>query len=355
MTEKRKIKILIVDDSALVRQTLSKVLSSNNNFEVIGVASDPYIAVQKMKSEKPDVITLDIQMPRMDGLTFLKKIMSQHPIPVVVISSLTTKDSKIALTAYETGAIEVIEKPVMNSELLHEQWKHRLFDAIMAASKSMVTKKVLNLIDTKPKVSFVSNNSINKNTVCNSLILIGSSAGGTEVINSIVSNLKIDTAPILIVQHMPELFTGPYASRLNTNSKIEVREAIAGDELHRGLALLCPGNKHMEIKNNGFNFFVDLNSREKVNRHRPSVDVLFNSALKFSGTNILSIILSGMGSDGSAAMLKLKDAGALTVAQSKDSSIVYGMPKEAVRIGAASFSMTIEQIIDCINEFSKKQ
>lgn len=351
MIEKRKIKVLVVDDSALIRQTLSKVLSSLPGIEVIATASDPYVAVQKIKTEKPDVITLDIQMPRMDGLTFLKKIMSQHPIPVVVISSLTKKESQIALDAYNYGAICVLEKPAMNNELLHEQWKRELHEAIETADNSKASSK---LMKSYTNVSYIKENEAidrPKSKVCKSIILIGSSAGGTEVIHSILSQLNENTAPILIVQHMPEIFTTSYAQRLNEGSRLEVKEAQVGDVIRMGRVLLAPGDYHMEIRNNGFDYFVDLNKKEKVNRHRPSVDILFSSALPLSGINIMAIILSGMGSDGAGAMLELKKSGAITIAQSEESAIVYGMPKEAVRLGAADYSLSIENIVDRIKKF----
>jgi len=327
MIEKEKIKVLVVDDSALIRQTLSKVLSSLPGVEVIATASDPYIAVQKLKSEKPDVITLDIQMPRMDGLTFLRKIMAQHPIPVVVISSLTKKESQIALDAYNYGAISVLEKPVMSNELLHEQWKHDLNDAIQAAANSRVSGKLMKPHNPFPLTQPHEVTRPTRSKTCKSMILIGSSAGGTEVILSILSQLPPDTAPILIVQHMPEIFTASYAQRLNESCLLNVKEAEAGDIIQMGQVLLAPGDHHMEIRNNGFQYFVDLNKKEKVNRHRPSVETLFKSALPLSGINIMAIILSGMGNDGATAMLELKNSGALTIAQSEESSIVYGMPK----------------------------
>jgi len=353
MNQKNKIKVLVVDDSALIRQTLISIISSNENMEVIASASDPYVAVNKMKSEKPDVITLDIQMPRMDGLTFLKKIMSQHPIPVVIISSLTQKESELALSAYKLGAISVIEKPTFSSGLLQQQWKEKLEDAILTAANSRLQKFKLK----SQSIAKVSKKIIKKphnKKKCNSFIFIGSSAGGTEAINNILSKLDGDTPPILIVQHMPVQFTASYAKRLNNNSQLTVREAISGDELYRGLALVAPGDKHMEFNNNGFSYFADLNSDAKVNRHRPSVDVLFNSVLKFKGINIMAIILSGMGNDGSAGMLELKRIGATTIAQNSESSIVYGMPKEAFKIGAATYSLSINEIVEKINNFSKK-
>ena len=354
MSSKGKIKVLIVDDSALIRKTLTEVISSFDEFEVIGVAADPYIAVHKMKKTKPDVITLDIQMPKMDGLTFLKKIMLQHPIPVIVISSLTAKDSQTALEAYKAGAIDVIEKPVMTSELSHTAWKSGLFESIMTAANSVVSQSVLNSITRNTDTLKKNTHNPRTGEKCSSIILIGSSAGGTEVINSIISNLDENTAPILIVQHMPPQFTGSYADRLNRNSRLLVKEASSGDELAKGLVLLAPGNLHMELKNNGFNFFIKLNNSERVNRHRPSVDVLFRSATEFHGTNMLGIILSGMGKDGAQGMLDLKNNNAITVAQSKESCIVYGMPKEAVKIGAASQSLSIEEIIATIKEFSSQ-
>jgi len=351
---KNKIKVLIIDDSALIRQTLTKVLSSNKDIEVIGVASDPYIAVNKLKEEKPDVITLDIQMPRMDGLTFLKRLMSQHPIPVIIISSLTANDSKIALSAYNLGALDVIQKPVMTSELLLEEWKEKLFNSVAAAAKSRISQKLLKSLATPAVRKTTDTNTSSTKVTCNSVVLIGSSAGGTEVINSILSNLGADTAPILAVQHMPARFTGSYASRLNQNSELRIFEAGDGDELYRGMALIAPGDQHMEIKNNGFNYFVKLNSGEKVNRHRPSVDVLFKSVLNFPGIKILAIILSGMGKDGSIGLMELKNAGAITVAQSEESCIVYGMPKEALLSGAATHSLNIDEIVDIIKKFSAR-
>ncbi len=339
MISKSKIKVLVVDDSALIRQTLIAIISSQENMEVIATASDPYVAVTKMKTEKPDVITLDIQMPRMDGITFLKKIMKQHPLPVVVISSITKKESEIALSAYKYGAIDVIEKPIVGSTLLIDEWKEKLVSAITAAARSHITKFLYRKNTFVKKADNLSKK-IPQNKVCNSFIVIGSSAGGTEVIFEILSQLNANTPPILIVQHMPVQFTASYAQRLNDHSKLTVREAISGDQ-------------HMELKNNGFNFFVELNTREKVNRHRPSVDMLFKSAVKYSGNNILAIILSGMGNDGSEGMLELKKAGATTIAQSGDSCIVYGMPKEALKTGAADFSLPINAIISAINKFAK--
>lgn len=345
----KKIKVLIVDDSALVRQTLSVIISSIENMEVCGTASDPYIAVELMKNVKPDVITLDIQMPRMDGITFLRKIMTQHPLPVIIISSLTIRNSKLANEAYRLGAINVVEKPVFTASL-HEEWKNTLAETLKAAASSNIMQR-----------SFYASKSSNKNKKIvvetssksvDKIIMIGSSAGGTEVINYILANIKKTSPPVLIVQHMPELFTTAYAERLNNNTELDVKEAIGGDILYNGLALIAPGNKHMEIRNNGTNFFVDINSSPKVNRHRPSVDVLFNSALVHKGIGIMSIILSGMGNDGAFSMLQLKKMGAATIAQSPETCIVFGMPKEAIETHAADLILAPDKIIDKINQIT---
>ncbi len=355
MIETERIKVLIVDDSALIRATLKDVISSFDNFEVVGTAADPYIAVHKMKSIKPDVITLDIQMPRMDGITFLKKIMKQHPIPVVVVSSLTAKESEIAIEAYKSGAINVLEKPVYVSDIKHKEWKDNFHESLLAAANSKIQQNKIIHQTEQGNVSRTPSIKSNKSSgVSGSFILIGASAGGTEVINTILSHLDSDCAPVLIVQHMPSQFTPSFADRLNRNSNINVRQAQSGDELQRGLALLAPGDEHMELRNNGFNYFVKLTKDEKVNRHRPSVDVLFRSAKQYSGTNILAILLSGMGKDGAEGMLELKNNNAITIAQDKSSCVVYGMPKEAVKLGAASYSLNINEIIITIKEFSNR-
>lgn len=349
-----KIKVLIVDDSALVRQTLSSIISSMNEMEVIGAASDPYVAVSKMKKQKPDVIILDIQMPRMDGLTFLKKIMIQYPIPVVVVSSIAQKDSNVAVEAYQLGAISVIEKPKLGSNLMFEEWKTTLLDAILTASKSRLNKFKFTKLKKEQLNQEITSKHITTNRTTNSIVLIGSSAGGTEVISNILSQLNSDSLPILIVQHMPPFFTSRYAERLNRNSKLQVKEACSGDELQRGVAYLAPGGKHMLLRNNGFNYFVEVNNDEKVNRQRPSVDVLFESALKFTGSKFMAIILSGMGNDGTKGMHKLRTQGAITIAQNEESSIVYGMPKEAFTSGAADHSLSIDKISSKITTFSER-
>jgi len=348
----KKIKVLIVDDSAFVRQSLTKIINSSSEMEVIATAVDPYAAVEKIKKEKPDVITLDIQMPKMDGLTFLKKIMNQHPIPVVIVSSIAQKDSEVAIEAFRLGATAVIEKPHLGNEIQHSDWNNSLVEAISAAVHSRVSK--LRFLKTVPSAKpETSKQEFNTDDNIKGVILIGSSAGGTEVIFSILSQLSANTYPILIVQHMPPLFTTRYAQRLDLHSKLKVKEANSGDELKNACVYLAPGDQHMELKNNGRNYFVKTNYHEKVNRHRPSVDVLFESALKYKGLKKMAIILSGMGNDGSEGMRKLKMQNAITIAQNEESSIVYGMPKEALISGAADYSLSINEIVSKIISFSK--
>ncbi|NOY49399.1 MAG: chemotaxis response regulator protein-glutamate methylesterase [Chlorobi bacterium] len=347
-----KIKVLIVDDSAFVRKSLQKIIDESNVAEVLSTAADPYFAVKKIQQQKPDVISLDIQMPRMDGITFLKKIMSQHPIPVVIVSTLTKKESNIALEAYKNGATEVLEKPDLFNETLINKWKRTFLDAIKTAHYSNlgnINKAKFNIIarpDKQPRL-------INRNP--DKVILIGSSAGGTEVVNKILANLDQNTLPIAIVQHMPAKFTYSYAERLNRTSEITVSEARSGDIMKYGNAYVSPGDKHLIINKKASQYILKTTDGEKRNRYRPSVDVLFESAVNFNGENIMAIILSGMGNDGSSSMMTLKNNGALTVAQDKNSCIVYGMPRSAYESGAASYSLSIEKIIETIKRFSNKQ
>jgi len=345
----KKTKVLIIDDSALVRQTLTAIINASREHEVIATAGDPYIAVEKMKQQKPDVITLDIQMPQMDGLTFLKKLMNQHPIPVVVVSGIAQHNSETAIEAYKLGAISVIEKPRFGFET-NEEWKSQLLTALYTAARSNLGKlKTLRKVHQIPHPTTVKSTS---SQALNKFVLIGSSSGGTEVIANILSQLPENTVPILIVQHMPPMFTTSYAQRLDNHSKLEVKEAQSGFELKNGLALIAPGDKHITLNNNGLNYFIETNENEKVNRHRPSVDVLFESALRFRASKFMAIILSGMGKDGTEGMLALKKQGAITIAQSEESSVVYGMPKEAVKSGAADYSLNIDRIISKIIAFS---
>ncbi len=347
-----KVKVLIVDDSAFVRKSLQNIIAGSEIAEVISTASDPYFAVKKIQKQKPDVISLDIQMPRMDGLTFLRKIMSQHPIPVVIVSTLTKKESVIALEAYKNGATEVLEKPDLFNERTIDIWKHTYLEAINTAHHSNlanIKKLKISSVEKLGKAPKLIKQNPDK------IILIGSSAGGTEVINKILANLDRNTLPIAIVQHMPAKFTYSYAERLNRTSDITVSEAKSGDIMKYGNAYVSPGDKHLIINKKDSRYIIETTDGEKRNRYRPSVDVLFESAAKLNGEKIMAIILSGMGNDGTSAMMTLKNNGALTVAQGANSCIVYGMPRSAYESGAASYSLSIEKIIETIKRFSNKQ
>lgn len=348
----KKIRVLIVDDSAVVRQSLTSILESDPQIEVMGTAADPLIAVKKIMKEVPDVITLDIEMPRMDGLTFLRKIMSQHPIPVVVISSLTSQGTEVAMKALEYGASEIIGKPAMNAAQFFNESKIMLCDAVKAAAQAKLSRLKINSTPTadyvKPKYSadiILEKGSLKSRLVdTEKIIVLGASTGGTEAIRLLLRNLPSRMPGIAIVQHMPEGFTKSFANSLNANSELEVKEAEDGDKLYQGRVLVAPGNHHMLLKRIGKEYCVEVKEGPLVNRHRPSVDVLFRSAARYAGQNATGIILTGMGADGAKGLLELKEAGANTIAQDQNSSVVFGMPKEAIKLGAASEVLSMDAI-----------
>lgn len=365
----RKVRVLIVDDSAVVRQSLSSILESDPEIEVMGTAADPIIAVKKIMREVPDVITLDIEMPRMDGLTFLRKIMSQHPIPVVVISSLTTAGTEVALKALEYGASEIIGKPAMNPDQFFQESHIMLCDVVKAAAHAKLKRKKpgeyaeTQPIKEAPKV--VSNASISsvspkytadvvleKSSVndiivsTDKVIVLGSSTGGTEAIRKLLRDLPENMPGIAIVQHMPEGFTRSFSNSLNQISKLEVKEAENGDKLYKGRVLIAPGSKHMLLKRVGKEYFVEVKEGPLVNRHRPSVDVLFRSAARYAGKNAVGVILTGMGNDGAKGMSEMHEMGAKTIAQDEASCVVFGMPKEAIKAGAVDDIVSIDNMAE---------
>ncbi len=329
----KKIKVLIIDDSAVIRQTLTRLLNQDPEISVIGVAADPYIAATKIAEEVPDVITLDVEMPRMDGLTFLRKLMSQHLIPVVVISSLTDRGTESAIMAMEYGAVAVLKKPDSYSMISMDT--HHIIDAVKDASKAKLNRRSQqhnNERKTKIKTPYRESMA----TTTDKVIAVGASTGGTEAILEFLQAMPIDSFGIVIVQHMPEMFTRSFAERLNSICDITVKEAVQGDSVIRGRALIAPGNKHMELKRSGARYYVDLNDHDLINRHRPSVDVLFKSTAKYAGKNAIGVIMTGMGADGAAGLLEMKNAGAETVAQNEESCVVFGMPKEAIKLGGVN-------------------
>ncbi|NMC59133.1 MAG: chemotaxis response regulator protein-glutamate methylesterase [Candidatus Methanofastidiosa archaeon] len=352
--KKGKIKVLIVDDSAVVRQTLAAIFSTDPNIEVVDTASDPFYAVKKIQNEVPDVITLDIEMPRMDGLTFLRKIMSQHPMPVVIISSLTDKGSETAIKALEYGAVEIITKPQLDTKQFIEESKIRLCDIVKAAAVAKVKHRSLtSSFQVTPKYtadvilpSVSRGSSMIKTTEV--VVAVGASTGGTEALKLLLEKMPSDSPGIVIVQHMPENFTKSFANRLDDLCKITVKEAENGDSVIRGRALIAPGNKHMLLRRSGAKYYVEVKDGPLVNRHRPSVDVLFRSTARYAGRNAIGVILTGMGADGAQGLLEMKNAGAKTIAQDEKTCVVFGMPKEAIKINAVDKILPLEDITDSV-------
>jgi two-component system chemotaxis response regulator CheB len=341
------IKVLIVDDSALIRQTYKTLLESDPEIQVIGTASDPYIAVQKIQREKPDVITLDIEMPRMDGLTFLKKIMGQAPMPVVVISNQTLKGANVALEALEIGAMDVMTKPNLSNAVDIDESRVNLIDKIRSAYYSK--HPALKIDNSRPKtaardltqpVARIKQISFSSNA----LIAIGASTGGTEAIRSFLEVLPVHMPPILIVQHMPEKFTASFAKRLDDLCALNVKEAEDGEYVLPGTAYVAPGGRHMTIASKGGKTVVRIYNDELVNRHRPSVNVLFNSVAEVKGKNAVGIIMTGMGDDGASGMLAMHGKGAHTIAQDETTSVVFGMPHRAILAGGVSKILPLGQI-----------
>jgi len=338
----KKIKVLIVDDSALVRQVLSEIISSDPHIEVMATASDPFVAAKKLQKEVPDVITLDVEMPRMDGLSFLKKIMSQHPIPVVIISSLADKSTITGLKALELGAVDIITKPHLNTKQFIEDSKVRICDTIKAAANAKLSRrKFVEKPDivVAPKLSADAVIPPSKNLsmveTTEKVVAVGASTGGTEALTEYLKSMPVDSPGIVIVQHMPEKFTTSFANRLNEICAIKVKEADNGDTIISGQALIAPGNYHMLVKRSGARYYVEVKEGPLVNRHRPSVDVLFRSTARYAGKNALGIIMTGMGDDGAKGLLEMKNSGARTAAQDEKSCVVFGMPKEAIKLNAA--------------------
>jgi len=349
------IKVLIVDDSAVVRQALSDIFESDPEIEVVGVAQDPYYAAEKLRKTVPDVITLDVEMPRMDGVTFLQKIMKQHPIPVVICSSLVGQGSDTFVRAMEAGAVDIIQKPALGTRRFIEESRVIICDAIKAAAQARPKK----ILDRKPPAKkLTADVIIPKHTramaeTTEKVIVIGASTGGTEAIRVVLEAMPRVSPGIVIVQHMPEGFTRSFAGRLDSLCEMDVLEAKDGDTVLRGRVLIAPGNKHTLLKRSGARYFVEVKDGPLVSRHRPSVNVLFRSAARYAGKNALAAILTGMGDDGADGMKELADAGAWTCAQDEASSVVYGMPKEAVLRGGASRELALHKIAAAILQASK--
>ena len=333
-----RIKVLIVDDSAIVRKIFSEELSKYSDIEVVGVAPDPYVARDKIVTLKPDVVTLDIEMPRMDGLTFLKKLMKYYPLPTIIVSSLTPKGGKLTLEAMDIGAVDVIAKP--GSSYSVGDMSAQLVEKIRAASKAKVIKR--EITDSEGGVEAEPIKALSKTT--NKIIAIGASTGGTEALKRVLIKMPPNSPGIVIVQHMPANFTTAFAARLNDICQISVKEAEDNDSVTPGTALVAPGNYHMILRRSGARYYVEVKTGPMVHHQRPAVDVLFKSTAKYAGANAIGVILTGMGADGAEGLLEMKKMGAGTIAQDEKSCVVFGMPKEAIKLGAADKVVTLDMI-----------
>jgi two-component system chemotaxis response regulator CheB len=339
----QRIRVLIVDDSATVRRTLTDILSSDPQIEVMGAAADPYAAVRRIAEEAPDVITLDVEMPRMDGITFLRKLMSQHPIPVVMCSSLVEDGSETLMQALEAGAVDVILKPRVDTRQSLLDAQVRICDTVKAAARARPRPRAATAPATgrprvpEPKLSAdVMMPAPGKGAMARTterIVCIGASTGGTEALREVLEALPADSPGIVVVQHMPESFTAAFARRLDGLCEVTVREARDGDTVLRGQVLIAPGNRHMLLQRSGARYLVAVKDGPLVSRHRPSVDVLFRSAAHCAGGNAVGVIMTGMGDDGATGMREMQEAGAFTLAQDEESCVVFGMPKEAIARG----------------------
>lgn len=339
------IRVMIVDDSAVMRETMQQLLALHADIKVIGTALDPLLAMQKMQNDWPDVIILDMEMPRMDGLTFLRQIMATRPTPVVICSTLTAQGSAVSVQALAAGAVEVIAKPSVGLRGFLQDSAQQLLNAIRTAATAKVAgaQLIREALPTAPR-SVLEPVGRPALRAVERIVLIGASTGGTQALEYVLTQLPADAPPIAIVQHMPEKFTGSFAERLNSLCSIEVREAVSGDRLQPGLALVAPGGRHMLIKRDGGHLHVDVKDGPLISRHRPSVDVMFRSAAVTAGRSVMAFLLTGMGSDGALGMKELQQAGARTLAQDEASCVVFGMPKEAIKLGAVDQVVALQEI-----------
>lgn len=330
------IRVLIVDDSATARAVLREILESDPAIEVVATASDAYVARDKIVELKPDVVCLDVEMPRMDGITFLKRLMHYMPLPVVMVSSLTQSGAKTTLDALDAGAVDFVGKPHSHIYDGVETMRDELLSKIKMASRVRVKQRSLDSIRQANTTSLAE--------TTNKIVAIGASTGGTEALKDVLMGLPRNAPGTVIVQHMPSNFTGPFAERLNGLCAMEVREAKNGDSITPGVALIAPGDYHMVVRRSGARYYVEIGSGDKVSGHRPSVDVLFNSVAKIAGANAIGVILTGMGADGARGLLAMRNTGARTIGQDEASCIVYGMPKVAYELGAVERQLSLSNI-----------
>jgi two-component system chemotaxis response regulator CheB len=348
-----KINVLIVDDSAVVRQVLTEVLKQDPGINVLGASPNPIVAITRMNQKWPDVIVLDVEMPQMDGITFLKKIMAEHPTPVVICSTLTTKGTETTMQALAAGAISVVSKPSLGIKAYLQDSSNELVREVKAAAranlrnvKSAPAQATGPKLDTSAVLASAPTQAMH--TTTETIVAIGTSTGGTQALEVVLAGLPRTAPGIVIVQHMPEKFTAAFASRLNSVCQIEVKEGVTGDRVMPGRAIIAPGGKHMLVKRSGAQYQVDVQAGPPVNRHCPSVDVLFRSMSQTVGKNALGVIMTGMGDDGARGLKEMRDAGASTLGQNESSCVVYGMPKEAVKHGAVERELPLESIAQAI-------
>jgi len=354
---KPPVSVLIVDDSALVRTALSEILGSDPRLSVLAPASDPFVAAARIQERIPDVIVLDVEMPRMDGITFLKRLMSQHPIPVVLCSGAAESGSKVALEALDAGAVEVMAKPRMGTRQYFEESRDTICDIVYAASQVPVkTRRAATPVAAKLNADAVlaKTRFTRLAALSDPIFVVGASTGGTDALVTLLSGLPADFPGMVIVQHMPEFFTASFADRLDRLSALSVKEAAPGDEIQHGQVLLARGNRHLVLLRKQNRYVVDLLDGPPVSRHRPSVDVLFRSAAQQAGRNAVGVILTGMGDDGAAGMLELKQAGARTFAQDKDSCVVFGMPNEAIKRGGVERTLPLTRIAPALIQLARE-
>lgn len=350
------IKVMLVDDSAVVRQVLQNILKRDPEISVIGAASDPLFAMRRMEEQWPDVIVLDVEMPRMDGITFLRKIMAERPTPVVICSTLTEKGADTTMQALSAGAFSIVTKPKVGLKSFLEDSSGDILQAVKAAARANVANLRPKQASVAPKLSADAvlphaTQTISQTT--EHVVAIGTSTGGTQALESVLSALPRVSPGIVIVQHMPEKFTASFAERLNSLCQIHVKEAEHHDRVLPGQALIAPGNRHMLLKRSGAQYMVELKDGPLVSRHRPSVDVLFRSVAREAGRNALGIIMTGMGDDGAVGMLEMHEAGARTVAQDEASCVVFGMPKEAIKRGGVDEVISLDGIAGRIFDFGR--
>jgi len=353
------IKVLIVDDSALVRKLLTEILSSDPKIEVVGAAADPYIARDKIKELNPDVLTLDVEMPKMDGITFLGNLMRLHPMPVVMVSTLTEQGADVTLSALELGAIDIVAKPKIDLSNTLQSYSEEIISKVKTAAVANVRALARNTEKMKVDKKLSADAIMAKEKACNyatteKLIAIGASTGGTEAIKDVLIDLPADTPGIVITQHIPEAFSASFAQRMNSMSQMVVCEATDGQQVLSGHVYIAPGSHHLVIKRNGARYVCHLNDGPPVNRHKPSVDVLFRSVAQCAGQNAVGVILTGMGDDGARGLLEMHDAGAPTIAQDEKSSVVWGMPGESVKLGGVDHIVPLKEVARKILKITPK-